>query len=1412
MQIELQRTFGEYTEPQLRDDEVDWREYFGSKRGRLTWKELHQKRVVVVLGEAGIGKTTEFELEAKRLTDAGQSAFFLPLNLLRTTEEWQLALGSALEAFSTWKAGTGEGFFFLDAVDEARLQTHADFTRALQIVRGALAGHMARVRIAISSRVTDWTVPQVAASLATQLLQPLNEAIARANAMPPPEAEPAVPVAQSNSNSERLYVVTLDALSREEAKRCGRHFGLQDDDAFWAAVDEGDYAFMASRPLDLRWMVELWNQRKALGNYKELMEVNVGTRLKEVNPSYQQAGKALSEAQLLAGAQELAAAAEFGGCAFIAVQQSRPTESRIIDAHSVLRDWKPVDVQLLLATAIFDEASFDRVKFHHRSIREYLAARWVDGQLTKGIPLGRLEPLFSGRPFGEVTLIPSRRPVLSWLAAINVRAREWVVSKCPELLLHEGDPQSWDQPSADIAFRALIEASRVSSRVRWFNSASELLRVCRALSSGQIALVLGDPDAPYQAKSLAFRLAFHGKVNDCAAPALAIYQNVTRQEWERVAALDVLQVVGTSAHQAQVLADLEASSISGNQLIAHALPCVAWTELTSSRLSAIFDRTQSESKSGTDPMAWVVKDTLIPIADLASATLLLTAVLQSLPRPTAGRRFSRFSVENQPERAWLLDVLPDCFERLLVLAKEVGAPPIEPSLEAAERIEALRDSGYTDRDEFSRLQAAIKALPSLRWDIALAIAQSEDIHSSINRLVWSNACIVTFGVDDLSDLMSRANDPTLTPDVQDIWFKLGVEVAFGQQSAQLRKSALRSLCGLDNGPRLAPVLERYKQWISGARTRRTWAAEERARKAKRQDELARFKSDLLSRREGIADSSDFGCLMQLVSFAFNNSARNDCGAVDLEVIAAELGAELATAFGEGLRAYWKKEPPPNPSDYPNGAVPWGALAALAGAYLSAEDRNDFTSYSVAEVSAAAQIAVWSLPGPPNWFELLHAARVAEVEAALNPWVLNEAIAVKPGNGVRGALALAMSCPSSIRRGLLAGVTPLALSGAVPCEATLKALISALYEDGLMSSADLDSHCQIELAKLKTASGRILDLFWLRLWIAARPRVAWDWFQQHLSTLSSETDLQVSDFAAIMAGSTWVVQPWDSAAVCLLLEVAAVLRRHGSGTIPEGDIDSAFYGPPTTRMLDSIARGFVGVRGALGRDALQKLIAAETDDERQWNYRRLLSEHAEQEAARGAQWNTERLRSIHTAFDSEPKNEAQLYDQALARLEAVRTSVEEGPFSERALFKPNMLEKHLQLWLAAKFLDTQNRRFSVHREEEVDDDKRTDIQLACAAAKVCVEIKPLDKDRSYSASSLVEDTLKRQIVGQYLKGLNSSSGILVLMQLDAKKWELPDGRGRSFDELVDYLQKEAYQIKLATPTVAELTVFGIRCTN
>ncbi len=46
--------------------------------------------------------------------------------MLKSSKEWEMALDNAGAAFKTWQRGDREGFFFLDALDEARLASHSD--------------------------------------------------------------------------------------------------------------------------------------------------------------------------------------------------------------------------------------------------------------------------------------------------------------------------------------------------------------------------------------------------------------------------------------------------------------------------------------------------------------------------------------------------------------------------------------------------------------------------------------------------------------------------------------------------------------------------------------------------------------------------------------------------------------------------------------------------------------------------------------------------------------------------------------------------------------------------------------------------------------------------------------------------------------------------------------------------------------------------------------------------------------------------------------------------------------------------------------------------------------------------------------------------------------------------------------
>lgn len=1414
MNVDLRRTFSEHRDAPDDDDGQDWSQYVGQRQGRKSWVDLHEKTLVVVLGEAGIGKTIEFQNEVRRLREAHKAAFFIPLNQLSDAESWELVLTGHEAEFAAWAAGEEVGYFFLDAVDEARLTSHSDFERALTVVQKALGPHLYRVRIAISSRVTDWATPAVRSAIGARLAKPIERALAAKVAVEVPLTSPdgsavAVPAALAAPAVE-ASVVGLDPLSSPEARRCAVAFGLQDAERFWTAVSDGDYDFMATRPLDLRWMVALWNQRRSLGTYIELIDANISNRLREFNESYEAAGEVLSVDELRTGAIELAAAAEFGGCAFFTLDPGTAPSAGELAPHAVLSGWAPTAVRRLLATAVFDEASFGRVKFHHRSIREYLAAKWVAKQLALGLPLRRLQGLFAGRPFGRPALITARRASLSWLAAINVEAREWVVRDFPEVFVFEGDPQAWDGLSADMAFEKFLGATKRGLQVGWFRSASECMRVGRTLGAGNVAAALADSSLPPQARSICFHIARHAKLADCAEVAFDVYQSASRQGWERVLALDVLEFVGSVDHRQEVLADLKAKALGVNELIAHAIPVTDWRRLTVAELSAIFDSTQVEEAYGSGPMVRVVKYELLPAADLPASLLLLEAVMVSLPRPVPGKRFARFPESDQPERAWLLDVLPDCYERVLALLPGTSTSYPAVCMEAAERLEAQRDSGFTDREEFVRLHRAIAQHPVLRWSVALAIAESEDIRASVSRLTWGANCLVNFDATDLPELTRRANGAALPDDERAIWFAVGVAAAFSGTRRHERASALRALgLGAAGSARAVLVGSEYASWRNGAKLRRTWKAEEAVRKAADAKTLEDYKARLHAELVQIRDGTHVGTLQGLLNYSFSRSGQRDYSEVDFDAMATGLSPEVASAFEDGLKAYWPTVTPPNPSDYSDGRLPWAALLSLAGLRRSLVDSSAIAALPAPEVARAAQLAVWELHGPPPWFESLARSHPADVIAALTPWVVAEAQSASRGTGVRGALEVALRCASDVRPGLLAPLVPSVTADLISGRETLKAVIDALREDGRLPSAAVCTLCQSKLMASIGADGRIGDMAWLRLWLEEDPASAWSWFLKHVQSLTGSVEPEVSAFASAVGDLKWLKAPLSQEAADVLLAVHALLSAHPpTAPVPADDGDSHFFGPPSKRLRETIPNVFLGTRGQLGHQGLVAIVSTLTDpDERYWVTGRV-AEHAALDLAETSSRTVSELKAIGSPFLSEPRTEAQLYEQVVARLEEIRKNLEEGPFSERDLFKAGMPEKFLQRWLAAKFRETQNRRFSVHREEEVDDDNKTDIQLSCPAGNVCVEIKPVDVKR-YSAKSLT-DTLESQIVGQYLKGTNSSRGILVLIQLDDKTWNIPGGiSGQPISALVTYLEAQADSIKGRSPCVKELAVFAMR---
>lgn len=1407
MYIELNRTFNRYL-PQraatneadlMRDDRV---------AGRLTWADLYRTPVVVVLGEAGIGKTVEFQLEVSRLKKVGHVAFFISLSLLKSAEDWQLALGSDLAAFTEWENSAEEAYFFLDAVDESRLLSHTDFTRALRILQIKLGVHMARVHVALSSRGTDWTVEAVPEAVMVELTIP----IARTRVASSDDAGERASL-PSRSAADSMLVVTLAPLSNAEARRCARHFDVRDEAAFWNAIQVGAYDFMASRPLDLRWMVDLWNAKGRFGTYMELMEANINARINEANPSYQQAGRSLPKAVLRNGATRIAAAAEFGGHTFISVQPGGAAAG-LLDAHAVLSEWKQIEVQLLLSSALFDEATFGRVRFHHRSMREYLAAIWVDHELYQGIPWHRTLQLMTARPFGDQIMIPARRACLSWLTAINVKVRSWTIQHFPELLFFQGDPESWDKRSISEALKAFVIRSKSQLRTVWRVDDPTYVRIARVVDPADIAAIVADDSASASARTHACELARVGKITECAKAVFDLYCASSAYDWRTSAALHTLEVIATSAHRTQVLNDIVSNRLKEEEALADALPVLILHELSSAQLLSIFDSVGDSARfHGFSPIA-IALDRLARKAALPSALVLLEAALSSCSLRKPEEFPAPPAIQDVSDRDWRIDLLVACLERVLEIAKVSSGELPEVCARAAARIDGLRLAGLVEWAEVNHFRAAIDAIPMLRWQTVLEIVRSEPICLSKKRLVEGAPSIINLRREDLKDLLQRALDTASTSEDKAIWLELYVDVVFRLQLPQDRLLYLRLLPKyLTQESALLRI--KYLELRSHRKIGRKIAAKQYAYAAtlrqpvKREHEQSlrvRIQAELEAAREQIAAGNDVPGLTRLVQASNPQEYSPDGSRIDVEAVARRYGAHMADAFLHGVVAYRQKAVLSSPLlHFASGRPQLPAAVRIARAAVDQWIANgcDCATLSAMEVAVIAQVAIWSSEVAPDWLGVLCRHRAGDVVSALCPWLLDDLLARRNGYIRPFTLTMILSCPSEVKIPLLNAAIPLVYSDKIADKATLRQVVVSLHDEHIVAEETFDALCCGMLEKRADANGRIDDWTWLMLWMSCRPRSAIDWVTGHLAAAGGQRAMQIRDIVQELASLKSAWWPSSSDAVNLLTDLCNALFGGGSSYIPTVDT-------PEGGVFLTLINQLTCIRGIAAREGLQYLTTVLPDAWCQDRLRDRLIEHAEKEATAGARWSVEELRALHIPFDTTPTDEAQLYEQVMARLEDIRVSVQEGPFSERLLFKPGIPEKHLQLWLAAKLQDTQNLRFSIHREEEVDDDKRTDIQCACAAGKVCVEIKPLDQTRSYSAATLVNDTLQQQVATQYLKGRNSAHGILVLMQLDDKEWVVPGETERSFSSLLKYLQLEADKIR-ARHSLAKLQVFGIRCT-
>ena len=370
-------------------------------------EDFQEKSAYVLLGAPGAGKTEAFKQEAEAPEDYVTARDFL------TLDEWSGRNGAPL---------------FIDALDERRAGL-SDGRTPLDQIRRQL-DQLGRPCFRLSCREADWFGANDRGHL------------------------------KAVSPDGGISVIRLDPLPEQEVSRVLRkNFGIPDPAAFIASAKEQGIGELLSNPQMLRMLVEAVNQsgEQAFPHSRtETFDLACRQLLSEHSDEHRlarhksfgmdalmDAAGRLCSVQLLTGGQGYRLP---GGA----------SEPDFPDPDEIAAE-DGERLRQVVSTKLFHTPSEGHVAPFHRQVAEFLAARYLAGLISNGLPLRRVLSLMTGY---DGVIVSELRGLSAWLAAHSRSGRAEIMARDPVGALLYGDVRDWSVPDKVLLLEHLNRESK----------------------------------------------------------------------------------------------------------------------------------------------------------------------------------------------------------------------------------------------------------------------------------------------------------------------------------------------------------------------------------------------------------------------------------------------------------------------------------------------------------------------------------------------------------------------------------------------------------------------------------------------------------------------------------------------------------------------------------------------------------------------------------------------------------------------------------------------------------------------------------------------------------------------------------------------------------------------------------------
>ena len=410
--IDLDRSFNLI--PTCENDDRDLSSFYstGATKG-VRWEHLLKLSRVIILAEAGAGKTAEIKNKSQQLKQDGQCSFFLRLEDLKDNFENAFLVGDIV-TFEEWAKSQEQAYFFLDSVDESKISNERDFQKALRCFEKKIRAIKNRTNIYMTSRGSAWR-PATDLKLVNDLFHTNSQ--------------------KQPHNTFEVYSFT--ELSHTQITTFAETKGVCDIENFVNQLKTSEAEVFAKRPLDLIDLIIYWQKNCKIGSRLELIQTSIDGKLEKVelgrDPS------TLSFLSLKQGAIELAAALTFCKSSHIAIPDNT-IEIDALSAKRILDTWTVDEVSTLLCRPIFESSLYGAVRFTHRLIREYLTSLWVYERVTtNALSQTDLRTLFYNHIYDVEVPVLTLKPVLAWYVLLDQCFAKTAMDISPEIFIEGGD-------------------------------------------------------------------------------------------------------------------------------------------------------------------------------------------------------------------------------------------------------------------------------------------------------------------------------------------------------------------------------------------------------------------------------------------------------------------------------------------------------------------------------------------------------------------------------------------------------------------------------------------------------------------------------------------------------------------------------------------------------------------------------------------------------------------------------------------------------------------------------------------------------------------------------------------------------------------------------------------------------------